>query len=897
VKKRYCSLILLIALFIGNLHTTFAGTYSGGTGTEADPYKIGTAEDLIELSNSTSDWNKVFIQTANVAFNSDHTLQDWNGNGTSGPAAGFSPIGTSFTNFTGVYNGDLHTISNLYINRSSTDNIGLFGRINGINAQVKNLGLIDVNITGKDNTGGLVGVSFDGNIVNSFSKGFVSGVNKVGGLAGYNDGGIISNSFSTELVSGSNKVGGLAGANHFIGTTIQNCYSTSNVSGSGNEVGGFVGSNENGLILYSYSSGSVSAGGNHIGGFVGFDYAGTFTNSFWDTESSGRTTSAGGTGKTTAEMKDITTFTEADWDFDEIWTIILPNDNLIASYPYLRAFDYDEPGAEPAVNPIPGLELELQLYAGGEGSDIEPFLIENKRHLNNVRLNLDMHFKQIANIEFSSADFENGGIFYNEGAGWEPIGNSITNFSGVYNGDGHTISNLYINRSSTDHVGLFGYSGGGSEISNLGVIDVNITGNNIVGGLVGFCFGGNIANSYNTGSVSGEDLVGGLVGYPFHAVVSNSYNTGSVTGFDFVGGLVGVSEDAVVNNCFNAGSVSGTNYVGGLVGFNYFGDINSSYSTGSVSGEDLVGGLVGFNSNGNTSNSFWDTETSGQASSAGGTGKTTAEMKDKSTFTDANWNFTETWNIQEPVNGYISYPYLQGFTYDAVDATEAVNPIPGLQVAYPQIQATNIRFSNVTRESMSLSWTNGDGDKRVVFAKLSRIASTPLEDDAVYEASTVFGNGDKVDRTAYAVYNGTGSSFDLTGLTRNKSYHFRVFEYNEPKPGNTLYLQEENRTNPGSRATLRKETDTENMAVISDFVYPNPAKDVINLELELGAEGIFSAALYDETGRLVKNLGEDYRTASVHSFTWQVGDLSNGFYILMLSHNNEAMTMPVHIAR
>nr|NQU90724.1 T9SS type A sorting domain-containing protein [Bacteroidota bacterium] len=130
-----------------------------------------------------------------------------------------------------------------------------------------------------------------------------------------------------------------------------------------------------------------------------------------------------------------------------------------------------------------------------------------------------------------------------------------------------------------------------------------------------------------------------------------------------MGGLFGVNYDGTVSICYSTGSVddaNGNGYeVGGLVGVAYGGTLSNCYSTCSVDGETFVGGLVG-NDDGDTLNvnyCFWDTETSNQSSSAGGTGKTTTEMKTQSTFTTAGWDFTNVWAINGSIN--IGYAYLQ----------------------------------------------------------------------------------------------------------------------------------------------------------------------------------------------------------------------------------------------
>ena len=150
----------------------------------------------------------------------------------------------------------------------------------------------------------------------------------------------------------------------------------------------------------------------------------------------------------------------------------------------------------------------------------------------------------------------------------------------------------------------------------------------------------------------------------------DSFSTGPVTGNDRIGGLVG-GNYAIVSNSYSTGSVTGDDEVGGLVGFNnwgsfYIGTIDNSYSTGSVTGNDYVGGLVGANEGeGTVSNSFWDIETSGQASSAGGTGKSTTQMKNIATFSGAGWNIIAVANPGTHNPSYIwnivddeTYPFL-----------------------------------------------------------------------------------------------------------------------------------------------------------------------------------------------------------------------------------------------
>ena len=166
-------------------------------------------------------------------------------------------------------------------------------------------------------------------------------------------------------------------------------------------------------------------------------------------------------------------------------------------------------------------------------------------------------------------------------------------FNGHFDGQGFTISGLTINQPSVNGVGLFGNTGPGSSISNVGLTGVTITGKNYVGGLVGVN-NASVTNSYSTGSVNGSLYVGGLVGYNLDSIF-NSYSTGSVEGSNNVGGLVGVT-DGVISASYSTGSVDGSISVGGLVGYGNGGSITNSYATGNVDGGSNNGGLIGSNS-------------------------------------------------------------------------------------------------------------------------------------------------------------------------------------------------------------------------------------------------------------------------------------------------------------
>ena len=188
---------------------------------------------------------------------------------------------------------------------------------------------------------------------------------------------------------------------------------------------------------------------------------------------------------------------------------------------------------------------------------------------------------------------------------------------------------------------------------------VTATGNS-VGGLVGNGRYGRVSSCYATGAVAGTGTnVAGLVGNNTYGAVSICYATGAVTGDSIVGGLVGENHGGTASNCYATGAVAGATSVGGLVGANGNGEISNCYATGAVTGNSDLGGLVGGSEPGTTSNSYWDLQTSGIDHSLGGKGKSTAQMKDRDTFSD--WDFVTIWGIGETV----TYPYLRSLYADA----------------------------------------------------------------------------------------------------------------------------------------------------------------------------------------------------------------------------------------
>jgi len=686
-----CFFLLTLAVVGSQAPPTIsaAQSFAGGSGTEADPYLVATAEHL----NSVRDHlDAHFRQTADI----DLGVAPWNS------GEGWAPIGNTAAPFTGGFDGGGYAIRNLTIFRPKTGYQGLFTQIDG--ASIANLHLQDVNIQSGANSGGLAsdirgesiveqvtvtgsinggtggdtgGLSgrMSGSILHRIAVTVtVQGGSYTGGLIGnISNGGEIRHVHSAGSVQGLDRVGGLVG---YVGTGIpilSNNYSRAAVSGR-EYIGGLIGQNSTGSVDRSYSAGAVTGTGQFVGGFLGI---GSTRNAdcYWDTQTSGQAASAGGTGvvgKTTAQMQQAVTYQR--YNFIALWRIDPGND--YPTFQDLSRYTLPQP-------------VELTSLAGA-GTLADPYQITTIHELNAVRQNLAASYWLITDLNLADT------VIWDHGRGWQPIGDSLSApFTGHFDGSGHTLHNLTINRAKTSYQGLFlrvdgasifnlhlrdvnlqtaGNSGGlASEIEGESILQqVTVTGfinggaNGNVGGLSGNMSSSTLHRVAVTATVQGGSYTGGLIGnIGSGGEIRQSHTAGSVHGLDRVGGLVGYVNEGIpkIVDAYSRAAVTGADSVGGLFGHAFTGRAERVYSTGPVSGTgSFVGGLAGRSGGPFALASYWDTETSGQLTSAGGdgaAGRSTAQMTHPHTpDTYLDWNFETIW--AEDVDGSRNdgYPYL-----------------------------------------------------------------------------------------------------------------------------------------------------------------------------------------------------------------------------------------------
>lgn len=659
MKFSFSVCTVLMAMFISV--DSDAQHFAGGNGTAGNPWQIETPAQLDSIRWFSGD-HFILMNDIDLSFETGNPEGRFWNDGYGWNAIGFLGQGLSIN-----FNGNGNIIYGLFADHPGRNRHGLFGIIE--DSEIFNLGLVNVDITGAEYVGAIVGEAIRTNIDRCFATGKLHGWRRYGGLVGRIFGQVNNSYTNVKVVGSSEYSGGLVGEN---AGHISNSYSVGYV-----ETGLWVHSNSSGLVGERTSSNTIE-------------------NSYWNPETSGKDEDSGGTPLLTRDMLKQNSF--RNWDFSEsgVWEIIEGS-----SYPFLKwqvepdTFNFpmnvgvsqimadskptsiDLKWKEPSYGKPIGYNIYTyekynehpvtentytvntdsagvynfyyiravyiengdtvesnfsdlsQLYSGfsyGDGTEDSPYGIGDVDQLQLMNISFRNHFELARNIDASETRD------WNDGKGFEPINRTSFSFDGYLNGNGYKIDSLYINRPNQKYVGLFYRVGGRSELYNFGIINAEIVGGDKVGILSGD-INAKATSIYTSGSVTGKNYVGGLVG-DGTGMITNNYSFATVRGDSIVGGLVGKGDESM-----------------------YF-----NYSTGSVDGLHFVGGIIGFTYSDNIGSNYWNIETSGIDSSAAGTPLTTSQMRQKSSFN--GFDFVSVWDISD---GF-SFPFLQ---------SNRQNPLPG----------------------------------------------------------------------------------------------------------------------------------------------------------------------------------------------------------------------------
>jgi hypothetical protein len=591
---------LAIILTLGCCAGARAAEFAGGTGEPNDPYQIATAEQLIAIGSYL--YNKHFMLTADIDL--DPNLPGGFVFSRSLIASyGLQPRGKSlhvvYGRFEGLFDGNGHVIRNMVVHVDDKENAGLFGYV-GTSGRIRNLGLEDVEIrpssagTAPFIAGSLVAINEGGEIVGCYATGAIVGPNQAVPPAG----GVPA---VRAVAASDHHIGGLVGENRGI---VNACYALVSVTGTG-VLGGLVGQNE-GAVLFSFSAGAVTGTG-WPGGLIGQSEAGAALRCYWDTLASGILDSAGGEGRTSAELMSRQTY--ASWVHAGTWTLDDAND-------YPRLVWEQAPGTligngQPA-------------YEGGSGDLNDPYQIATAEQFMTIGCHpedFDKSFILTADVDFKNIDCSQV----------LPIGFEHVGFSGQFDGQAHSLSNLTVSRARDTGVGVFGVVGvvnpavshasihytigdnglcswgggeyrGGSrlsasngEIRNLHLLNVTVVGREYVGGLIGLA-DSVVTDCSVTGRVTGLSIVGGLIGRSVGGTISACEADTQVSGEFGVGGLIGLTWGHGLSflDCRAGGQVTGQLHTGGLIGSSQYDAISRCAARARVQGRYFTGGCIGY---------------------------------------------------------------------------------------------------------------------------------------------------------------------------------------------------------------------------------------------------------------------------------------------------------------
>ncbi|WP_298482591.1 hypothetical protein [uncultured Ruminococcus sp.] len=503
------------------------------------------------------------------------------------------PIGTPDCSYTGNFEGYDHNISGLYFSNSEADNVGLFGYTRG-GANIANVTVLNSYFEGNNCVGGILGRNNNSGVTVKCcgSEATVIGKEGVAGVVGSTYGGTIADCYNAGSVKGDVYVAAIRGKNTLDSSTtgkIENCFNVGSVTGTGTS---------------------------HVGGIRGdgrgsIDNCYCISNQLTDTSATTKTPEQFASGEVAYLLNHSESYKARSF-FQN-----LDNGEIPDAYPKFTG------GTVYYGYACHELEKSYSNYPVGTGSsehqfdyygfckicgDYQPAVLNNDNCYEISNPGMLYWFASLVNGDKSHADFDAQNRAANAvlvkdlvvnrtnvigiddiGATtlrkWVPIGNYDNSYTGKFDGQRFTISGLYYKNTDADNIGLFGCTGDGAYIQNLGVYNSHFEGKNSIGGIIGCDNSSSVEVHccYSEAEVIGNEKVAGIVGSTCGGSIIDCYNAGSVTGNKFVGAIRGSntldnSSTGQIQNCFNVGSVTGadTETVGGISGDD-IGSIDNCY--------------------------------------------------------------------------------------------------------------------------------------------------------------------------------------------------------------------------------------------------------------------------------------------------------------------------------
>lgn len=730
--------------------TGVSNEFNGGTGSITDPYQISTPEQL----NAVRDYrfsafvllNDIDLSTATSA-NGEYY---YNGKG-------WSPIGNTAYPFEGHFDGNGYKVTGMMINRAEPERIGLFGLTK--NAEIINVG-VKANITSyARRVGGIVGQAYDtnisgcnmgGSIENSYVEAHTGGIagntdgvveksynqaqivdttnvfayyGNTGGIVGFCDNGTIKECYNVGKVIAANPdsyAAGITGITYG-GATVMDCYNAGSVSGSG------IVYNNQGHMYRCYNVGLTKG----IIRYTDAEIEGCF---YLGPEINYQSTAI---AKTAEELQQASTFT--GYNFSEIWTM---DGNTDYPYPEL----------------IGNLHNAASAFQSGDGSQDNPYCISTPEQLNAVRDYPGSNFILLNDIDMSAATSE-GGEFWNNGAGWEPI--AVLN--GSFNGDGYKIIGLGINRV-IDNAAFINELAKNAVVQNLAISNSNISGGCAAGLVIRNL--GLITKCYNTSNISGYGTYAGGITAENYGTITECFNTGKVTldsDFGYVGGIAGACY-YIISDCYNTGLIK-TSFdqgIGGVTGYlmhvigNDVALVTNCYNVGEFEARNNnIGGIIGDSFGGDVINCYYlnNTEYGVGAHSTSHcvnvVSKSLVELKQEATYSD--FDFFDTWEIVEGVR----FPKIKNVPFVYAN---------GIELDKDTLILTG--SSGTLSGTLNVTFNPGDSTNRNVIWSSSNESVATIKDGVMTGVAT----GSAI-ATATSQDGGYIDTCDITVITRSEYFY------------------------------------------------------------------------------------------------------------------------------